>query len=232
MQRRLIGPVLVLAFAVSAASAANLIVNGDFESGTLAGWSEFDQAGGSGSWFALSGTSGPLSGEPTVGPAGGSFYALTDQTGPGSHVLLQSFTVAGGSQMLSFDMFVNNWAGIVVGCDGLDYTVSPTECGRVDILTGTANPFDTGAGVVMNLYQGSDPFGTNPNPYTAYSFALNLPAGTYQLRFAETDNQLFFNMGVDNVVLTSGSTPEPGTLVIFGSGLLGIGGWIRRKMIR
>jgi hypothetical protein len=126
-------------------------------------------------------------------------------------------------------MFVNDWAGVIVGC-GLDYTVVPSECGRVDILTGTANPFDTGAGVVMNLYQGADNLAGNPNPYTSYSFSLNLPAGTYQLRFAEADNQNFFNMGVDNVALTS-NVPEPGTLMMFGSGLLGIGGWIRRKMV-
>jgi hypothetical protein len=144
--------------------------------------------------------------------------------------LLQSFTVAGGSQTLSFDMFVNDQAGIVVGCGGLDYTVIPTECGRVDILTGGANPFDTGAGVVLNLYAGADA-GPNPNPYTHYSFSLSLPAGSYQLRFAETDNQLYFNMGVDNVVLTS-SVPEPSSLLLLGSGVAGLAGLLKRRLLK
>ncbi len=218
-----------LVLAVTAASANNLITNGGFESG-LAGWTEFDQPGGSGSWFAVSGTTAPLSGEPTVGPASGTMYALTDQTGPGSHVLLQSFTVTGGSQTLSFDMFVNDWAGVIVGC-GLDYTVTPTECGRVDILAGNANPFDTGSGVIQNLYMGADNLNGNPNPYTAYSFNLNLAPGTYQLRFGEADNQSFFNMGVDNVSLQSGtSTPEPGTLTLFGTAILGMASGLRRKL--
>lgn len=107
------------------ARAGELITNGGFETGTFLGWTEFDQAGGSGSWFVSSSTTAPLSGLSTVGPASGSFYAVTDQTGPGAHVLLQSFTVAPGSSsvILSFDMFVNDYdGGPFTG--PLDYTVS------------------------------------------------------------------------------------------------------------
>jgi len=230
MKPRVISILTLVVLCVSVASATNLIVNGGFESGSLTGWSEFDQTGGSGSWFANNTTVSPLSGLPTVGPASGSWYAQTDQTGPGSHALIQRFTVGGGGETLSFDMFVNDWANVVVGCGGLDYTVVPTECGRVDILTANASPFDTGAGVVVNLYQGADPFASNPNPYTHYNFALSLPSGTYQLRFAESDNQLFFNMGIDNVVLTP-SVPEPGTMALLGSAVLGVAGLIRRKFL-
>ncbi len=230
MSLRLLSVVALVVLAVSASGAANLIQNGDFETGTLAHWSEFDEDGGSGSWFPLNTFVGPISGMSTVGPAGGAWYAMTDQGGPGSHVLLQSFTVSGDAT-LAFDMFVNNYAGVIAGCGGLDFNVFPTECGRVDILTADANPFDTGAGVVQNLYSGSDA-GANPNPYTHYSFALSLAPGTYQLRFAEADNQLFFNMGIDNVEITSGTAaPEPGTLVFFGTGIIGVAAAIRRKML-
>jgi hypothetical protein len=220
----------VLALLVSAVTAASagLINNGGFEAG-LSGWTEFDQSGGSGTWFAATGFSAPLSGEPTVGPASGSMYALTDQTGPGSHVLFQGFTVGGGGEMLSFDMFVNDWAGVIVGCGGLDYTVSPTECGRVDILSSVSDPFCTGACVVQNLYMGADNLNGNPNPYTHYNFDLNLAAGTYWLRFAEADNQSYFNMGVDNVDLQQ-PTPEPGTLILFGSAVVGMASVLRRKL--
>jgi hypothetical protein len=71
---------------------------------------------------------------------------------------------------------------------------------------------------------------TLPNPYTHYNFNLNLPAGSYWLRFGEADNQFFFNQGVDNVALTTSSTPEPGTFMLFGSAMIGLGGVLRRKI--
>jgi hypothetical protein len=211
--------------------ADQLIQNGGFETGTLAGWTVTNQAGGSGSWFAASGTTAPLSGEHTAGPASGSNYALSDQTGPGAHSLIQSFTLTGGSAVLSFDMFVNDWDGGPYCGNGLSYTSGTAECGRVDILTPTASAFDTGAGVVENLYKGADsPLGTS-HGYTLYTFDLSgLAPGTYQLRFAEADNQNFFNMGVDNVSLVT--TPEPTSLLLVGTGLLSAVGVARRKLVR
>jgi len=56
--------------------------------------------------------------------------------------------------------------------------------------------------VLANLFQ------TNPGDpltnggYTTVSFSLDAFAGqTVRLRFAEIDNQLFFNVGIDNVRL-------------------------------
>jgi len=37
--------------------------------------------------------------------------------------------------------------------------------------------------------------------------------------FAEVDNQLFFNQGVDNVSILQTSAPEPATLLLLGTGL-------------
>lgn len=199
---------------------ANLIVNGDFEAGSFAGWTEADQAGGSGSWFINTpGANTTIGGNfPTAANAlGGSHYAVTDQGGPGCHVLLQSFTLASATTLtLSYQMFVNSQDGSFNPGD-LNYNTSPSEYGRVDLLTGTATPFSTaGADVLQTFYAGNDPQANNPNPYTTYSYNLSLAAGTYQLRFGEVDNSGFFNMGVDNVTLV----PEPTTLALVGlSGL-------------
>src|SRR5262249_26296937 len=208
------------------AKAAQLITNGNFETGNFAGWTEFDQAGGSGSFFISNpGANTPLSDFLTAAnPSGGRYYAVSDQFGPGCHALLQSFTIPNGASnvVLSFQMFVNNQFGApIVNPAGLDYTASPNEHGRVDILSSSATPFDTGAGVVENLYLGSDP-GLNPNPYTSYSFNLsNLAPGTYQLRFAEVDNQFFFNEGVDIVSI---NTPDSGrTVVLLGVAMIVVG---------
>lgn len=223
------GGLLVLSAWAHAAPVA-LITNGDFESG-LAGWTVADLAGGSGSWFAIApGANAPISGLSTSGLGGsahGRQVAVTDQTGPGTHSLLQSFTVAAGATnvKLNFDMFVNNYGGGTICGPGLDHTGSAVECGRVDILSGAAGAFDTGGGVLANLYLGSDS-GSNPNPFTPYAFDITSivgGGGNFQLRFAESDNQGFFNQGVDNVSLTADSVvPEPSTIALVGLALLGL----------
>jgi hypothetical protein len=209
------------------ARAVELITNGNFETGTLAGWTVSDQAGGSGSFFPdTPGTTAPLSGLTTSPNAlGGTTYATTDQTGPGAHVLSQAFTVPAGTTALtlSFQMFVNDYdGGPTVG--PLDYSFPSVEFGTVDILKAAASPFSTAAGdVVVNEYQGADlPLGSNPHPYTSYSFNLTgvlTPGTTYQLRFAEADNSGFFTQGVDNVSINA-TVPEPGSMALLGGAAL------------
>jgi len=209
-------------------SAAQLIINGGFETGGFAGWTVADQAGGSGSFFVTGAATTPLSGFATVGPRSGTFYAVSDQTGPGTHALIQSFIVPVGSSsvILSFDMFVNDQSGVgpIVNPAGLDFNAFPNQHARVDILTATATPFATGAGVLANFYLGIDA-GTSPHPYTSYLFDITPlvgAGGTFQLRFAEVDNQFFFNQGVDNVGIMASGVPEPMSLLLLGSGLAGL----------
>ena len=219
--------VLVLCLPVLA-NAQNLITNGGFELGNLNGWTVNNS--GNGGVAASNSTSGPFSGLPTVGAASGSWYAATGQGGPGVHTLSQDFTVGGGVTTISFDMFVNDWDGGPFCGAGLSITSGTVECGRVDVLTAGSGAFDTGAGVVANLYLGADPNHATANPYINYTFNLNLAAGSYTLRFGEADNQSNFAVGVDNVSVVN--TPEPGSLALLGSGLIGIAGGVRRKFAR
>jgi hypothetical protein len=218
----------LLTFATpSFALTTELITNGGFETGDFTGWTTGVQAGSNGSISVVSGTSGPNSGLPTAGPAAGNFYSVTDQNGPGAYFLLQQFSLpsAFSDLNLSFDMFVNDWSGLGPLCSDLDYNNFPNQCARVDILTSTAGPFSTiAADIVASLYVGVDPQGSNPNLYTAYSFGLSsalaglVGGSTYQLRFAQVDNQSFFNQGVDNVslVVTTDTQQVPGPLPLFG----------------
>ena len=224
--------------AAQSATATPLLTNGGFETGDFTGWTVTDLAGGSGTWSVESGITLP-SANTTVGPASGTFYAVTDQGGPGTHALTQNFTVPIGatSVVLSFDMFANNQAGgpAIINPAGLDHTQGPNQHVRVDLLSGSATAFDTGVGVLDNLFIGADS-GVNPNGYTPYIVDITSfisPGGTFQIRFAETDNLSFFNQGVDNVSVEArigASVPEPTTLALLGLGIAGVG-FNRRKQL-
>jgi hypothetical protein len=156
---------------------------------------------------------------------------MTDQGGPGSHVLYQDFVVPAGvtSATLSFDLFINNLADdfYVPSPPTLDFsTPALNQQARVDLLLASSNPFSVAASdVLLNLYQ------TDPgDPLTAgyFTTTVNLTAllaanagQTLRLRFAEVDNALFFNLGVDNVSLdaVSSTVPEPVLLLLMGGGL-------------
>jgi hypothetical protein len=216
------------AMAGANAQAKQLIVNGGFETGDYTGWSANVEPGSDGTLTVVPYSAGvsPISGFPFQNnPAGGTFFSITDQSGPGSYSLTQSFTLASASTVkVSFQMFANDQAGVIVD-NGRDYNTFPNENAEVDILTGSADPFTNSASdIVSVLYgPGADSLSGNPNPWTSYSDTLSLAAGTYQIRFAETDNQGFFQQGVDNVSITT-SVPEPASwaLMLLGVGAVGV----------
>lgn len=189
--------------------AQELISNGDFENG-LNGWQVITQAGSNETYFYLDtpGNFTPLSWYPTANnPLGGNQYVVTDQHGPGAIALIQPVNIPPGvtSVTLSFQMFVNDQSGWgpLVHPVGLDFNAEPNQHARVDILCDGADAFSTGSAVLQNLYLGIDGSLT-PYNYTDYLFDITdavMVPGTYNLRFAEVDNQEFFNLGIDNVSL-------------------------------
>jgi len=236
---------VLTAMAARPAAATELLVNGGFETGDFTGWYEVDETGAGGSWFVNNSTSSPVSGFTTPGPASGNFYALTDQGNPSANVLLQPFTISAGAGTvtLSYDFFSNNQnngaspvAPAGAYCPGpLDFAVSvENQCDRVDIMSGSiTDPFDTGSGVVENLYEDAPvaPTDGTSNPWTLETFDLsNLAPGNYYLRFGQVDNAYYNQMGIDNVsITTSNAVPEPGSLALLASGLAGFGLLRRRK---
>ena len=141
------------------------------------------------------------------------------------------------SATLSFDLFINNLADAfsVPSPATLDFsTPAPNQQARVDLLTGSSGLFSVAAAdVLQNLPQ------TNVgDPLTAGYFTTTIDltallaarAGqTLRLRFAEVDNVLNFNLGVDNVSLeaVSATVPQPLSLFLLGSGLAAVA--LRRR---
>jgi hypothetical protein len=107
---------LALLGAAATAYSQSLLVNGDFENGSLAGWTVANQSGGSGTFgISTPGANTPFSGHSTESnPSGGSYYAVSDQGSAGAHALIQTFTIGSTpeSVTLDFQMFVNNWAPV------------------------------------------------------------------------------------------------------------------------
>jgi hypothetical protein len=221
-------------------SAAEILVNGNFETGNFAGWSVANQAGGSGNFFVDAvGSTTPAVGFLTAGNgSGGAFYAVSDTTGPGTHAILQSFSIASNSIVqLSFQMFANNQAGVTtVNPAGLDFTANPNQHARVDILTAGASALSTNPlDIITTLYLGADA-GPNPHAFSNYSFDLTAllgGGGNFQIRFGQVDNQGQFNLGVDNVSLDVTSAPEPASMLAWGliAGIGAVGYRLRKRKL-
>jgi hypothetical protein len=169
-------------------------------------WTVVDQAGGSGSWCNQAGTlppQGACAGSTTsvAAPPEGLHAAMTNQSGPGSHVLYRCGVLRSGS--ISFELYVNNEADAFFNPSSLDYGVFQNQQFRADLVTAAgvaADPFTTSPGTaLLNIYQTlpGDP------PVSGYT-TVTADASAYVgravcLRFAEVENQWFFHAGVDDV---------------------------------
>lgn len=219
---------LALAATFQASADTQLITNGGFEAGSLAGWTTTSSAGSGGMWLADNSTLfTPLSGNPTNGPDSGSWYAVTDQFGPGTNALSQTFTVPVSMNLLtlSFNMFVDDWA--TTFDPATNYLSFGILAAGSDVLT---SPFlYTGTVSGSTLVSGGV-----PNPYVSYSIDLSsfLTAGnTYILDFVESDSAGPMNVGLDNVSLTASALPEPGGLWTCLFGLVALAFVYRRRFV-
>jgi hypothetical protein len=197
------------------ANANNLIVNGGFETGTFSPWVETDQPGGSGSFYVQQyGQGTPLNGFATpTQSTGGTYFASTDQFGPGSHTISQAFNATGtGTYSLSFDAYVSDLSGQAPVGTGLDYNNSPNQHSEIE-LNG------------VEIYYGA--FSPGWQTYT-FDVSADVLSGVNTLSFSEVDDQSYYNEGVDNVAISgAGGVPEPATWALMIAGLGAAGAALR-----
>lgn len=224
---RTLAPALgvLLAAALAPATLAQTITNGGFESG-FTGWTRADQIGSDGTWSLQTGAASPLNGFVVPAPPQGANAAMTDSAAGGSHVLYQDFTVPAvvTPTAIQFSLYLNNGAGAYFTPNTLDWAATNQTGGlnlnqqaRVDIITTAGDVFSlAAASVLQNLFATTDQTPLVMG-YTTFNIditaLLQAHAGeTLRLRFAETDNVNFFNMGVDNV--SFGPVPAPSGAII------------------
>lgn len=203
----IVGAGLVVAVVSTNATAVELVQNGGFEvnggtnTSTFSGWTVVNQASGSGNFYVQTGTTSPTGTTSTVpAPPQGAFAAMTSQTGPGSHIIYQDIAIpAGATATFSARVFVGNSASSFATPTSLDYTVSPNQQARIDIIDPAAPVTDVGTGVLLNLFQTRVGDPANPS-YTSIAANVSQFAGrTVRLRIAEVDNLSNLLLAVDAV---------------------------------
>jgi len=212
--------VVALATAAPLAQAVpvELVTNGGFETGTLAGWT----AANSGSSFGFqinNGTLDPSGNGTALAPISGGFDALSSQTGPGQSNLFQQMLLP-----TSFTQITLSWS------DRLrNFAVfsDPNQEFRVQLVTGSgaliSQVFSTNVGDLAQQ------LGPNNRSFDVTALLSSFAGQLIGLRFEQQDNLNFFNATVDNVSLVAQQVPEPATLALFGLGLAGLGFARRRK---
>lgn len=214
---------------ISGVANANLLTNGDFETGDLTGWEQSCLPGGVE--------------VIDVGGAYGHVAHLDDPTSFGYEAMWQDFYVPEGVTELniSFDYLFTGTDTSWLYDDGAEATfsfltdmreesafipfigvVTWTHEHWEDIQLGQISSSSSGYGTIAHFnisIDVSDIFDYNPNA----SIQFNLYEMAAFFCVDNTDSELF----IDNV--TVAPVPEPGTILLLGAGLAGIAGIKRRK---
>ena len=174
--------------------------NGGFETGTLAGWRTAELGNEGDGWSAAMGRVSPVSGFRIPAPPQGRWQAVVDQTGPGSHLLFQSFEVDDDESGLRLTLWYRNRNNRFFTPRTLDPFSRPNQQLRVDLMRPGAPARSMAAGDILATVfrtKVGDPLQMAPR---VLRWDLSrFEDRTIRLRIAEVDNQFFFQAGVDAV---------------------------------
>jgi len=219
-------------FEIGAFAAAPM--DGVIVSDYIPGWNVFNQAGSNGSFFIYPNPDVAMGFGPGVSPIsrfavpdpppGGVQAAMTDAGGQGSHILYQDFVVPVNG-VLRFSLFINNQNIDPITMQtkfetppSLDYQgAGNNQQARVDLMDPLA-PIQSvdPADVLLPLFPiPADPL-ANGGYLERVRDVSDFTGQNVRLRFAEVDNNDFFQFGVDEVSLVDPAFPDD--LILQGSG--------------
>ena len=201
--------VALLALVAAQAGATNLIVNGSFQTGDFTGWTLGTTSNGTaGAGFPVV-AAWPLGGmNAWEGEVGEVNFDGTQQ----GATLTQSFTAAAGSADHLYRL--GSTAPYAGNADGGEFTIllNGTQIAQYD--SGSINQGQTLNGILSGT--GSLVAGTN---------TLQIDITRKYISVADL-TPLQYVTGID----VEGTVPEPGSLILMGSGVLGLAGVLRRKI--
>jgi hypothetical protein len=197
--------------APAAGAQAATVNNGGFETGTPEGWQTTTETP-AGEWLVISGTEAPISENEVPGPFSGSFDAVADEEEPAAMVLYQDVALpADETHELSLELNYRSQNPIVIPSpDTLAVGGEPNQQLRVDVMkagspVSSLNPKDILVPVFATKEGDPEEIG-----WTHLTANLSPFAGeTVRIRIALSDNQDFFNAGVDAVSITSTPISHP-----------------------
>lgn len=205
----------LVAATVPTGAGAATVGNGNFESGTLAGWN-VSQETEAGNWFAYKGTDAPIghhrsNAAPLQAPPQGTYAATTDEANPDTLILYQDIALEPGyTHRLSLLVYYNSYDPIAIPKPDM-LSVDEQALGgqtnqqyRIDVMKPDApldsvNPDD----ILRTVFQTKprDPEAMSPTKLTV---DLTPFAGqTVRLRIANAVHEEVFNAGVDAISISS-----------------------------
>jgi hypothetical protein len=209
----------MLMFCSIAACAQNLLTNGDFEQGNTGFTSDYTYIPGNGTLHTEIGEYSVINNPATAFTNGYLSYG-DHTTGSG----LMFFGDGAGPNLNAWAENVNLTAG--------EYSFSAWVADPDPSLFNPANL----ALFVNGTQTGTTFTSTNVGVWQEWSFNLNVATGGNDLlsiRDINPNDGSYDDFTMDDLSLTKGSgtgtTPEPGSFVLMGSGLLGCAGIVRRK---
>jgi hypothetical protein len=214
-----------LALLAPSTAAAATVVNGDFESGNLAGWS-VHRATELGDWYAYKGTNPPIGGKtltaPVPVPPQGAFAAISDEYNPDTLILYQDVALRPGyDHRLSLFAYYTSLDSIAaptpdtLSVDDEVLGGRANQQYRIDVMRPDAPLESVAPGDILRTVfrtRPGDPLAMAPTSFVA---DLSAFAGqTVRLRIAVAATKETFNAGVDAVAIASA---PPGKLPPLGA---------------